>query len=74
MSFPRGLSEEEAAAWEKLAATVRPLHPLKQPARVAETPERAPPPPKAMTAKPAGRKPIETLLISNDKNLINTLL
>ncbi|MEE3217653.1 MAG: Smr/MutS family protein [Pseudomonadota bacterium] len=57
MSFPRGLSDEEAAAWEKLAATVRPLHPLKQPARVTETPERAPPPPKAMTAKPAVRQP-----------------
>ena len=25
MSHPRGLSEEEAAAWEKLAATVQPL-------------------------------------------------
>lgn len=29
MSHPRGLSDEEAAVWEKLAATVVPLHPLR---------------------------------------------
>ena len=29
MSVPRGLSSDEAEAWEKLAATVKPLHPLK---------------------------------------------
>ena len=29
MSHPRGLSEDEAAAWEKLAATVTPLSPPK---------------------------------------------
>ena len=29
MSHPRGLSEDEAAVWEKLAATVVPLHPAR---------------------------------------------
>ncbi|MBX7494962.1 Smr/MutS family protein [Qipengyuania sp. 6B39] len=29
MSAPRGLSEEEVAAWDKLAATVTPLHPVR---------------------------------------------
>ena len=31
MSHPRGLSEAEAAAWEKLSATVEPLHTLPPP-------------------------------------------
>lgn len=31
MSHPRGLSEEEAALWEKVAATVVPLHPVPPP-------------------------------------------
>ncbi len=50
MSFPRGLSDEEAAAWETLAATVEPLHPLKplQP----RPPHKAPPP----APRPAPRK------------------
>ena len=29
MSHPRGLSEEEATAWEKVSATVDPLHPVR---------------------------------------------
>ena len=51
MSFPRGLSEEEAAAWEKLAATVEPLHPLR-PSQPKPPHEAQPPAP-----KPAPRKP-----------------
>ncbi len=31
MSHPRGLSEAEAAVWEKVAATVVPLHPVSAP-------------------------------------------
>ena len=51
MTFPRGLSEEEAAAWEKLAATVEPLHPLR-PRQPGPPHEDQPPAP-----KPAPRKP-----------------
>lgn len=39
MSHPRGLSDEEAAVWEKLASTVVPLHPL--PPRSGEVPVKA---------------------------------
>lgn len=64
MSFPRGLSAEEAAAWEKLAATVEPMHPLRpvqpQPAHPAKPPAppkqarntSAAPRPRAMAAPP----------------------
>ena len=40
MSAPRGLSAEEAEAWEKVAATVEPMHkgPAKQ---IAATPAPA---------------------------------
>ena len=37
MTHPRGLSEDEAAAWEKLAATVTPFEP-RRPARQAVAP------------------------------------
>ena len=51
MSAPRGLSAEEAAAWEKVAATTVPLHPLKpvqpRPAHEAKAPARPAPPKKA---------------------------
>ena len=43
MSVPRGLSEEEAAAWAKLAATVTPLHGRKPKAKVAVTGTTPPP-------------------------------
>ncbi|NNC53262.1 MAG: DNA mismatch repair protein MutS [Erythrobacter sp.] len=33
MSAPRGLSTEEAEAWEKVAATVKPMHARPKPAR-----------------------------------------
>lgn len=40
MTHPRGLSDAEAAAWEKLAATVDPLHPAR-PAAARASPVRA---------------------------------
>lgn len=53
MSSPRGLSSEEAEAWEKLAATVAPLHPRKpvQPKAVVAPKPPAPP-------KPVRRAPV----------------
>ena len=51
MSAPRGLSTEEAEAWEKVAATVKPLH--KRPAKqIAATPAPASAPAKKMLLKP----------------------
>ncbi|MXP29520.1 DNA mismatch repair protein MutS [Porphyrobacter algicida] len=50
MSHPRGLSEEEATAWERLAATVRPLHPARPKAKPAKALQ---PTPKAALAPPA---------------------
>lgn len=50
MSHPRGLSDEEAAVWEKVAATVVPLHPARP------APKRIPAktmPSGAAAAKPA---------------------
>ena len=53
MSHPRGLSAEEAAAWEKVAATVKPLdpQPIAAPTKrlhaVSSQPETNAPPPKA---------------------------
>lgn len=56
MSAPRGLSDAEKAAWERLAATVTPLHPLCSRAETAPAdpkPEaKAPPKPPAKPAKP----------------------
>ena len=59
MSHPRGLSEIEAEAWEKVAKTVDPLHP-QRPMPVAEkvlgtAKSTLPPPPKFV--KPARRIP-----------------
>ena len=44
MPSPRGLSPEEAVLWQKVAATVAPLHPARQAAPVAATAQPAPPP------------------------------
>ena len=56
MSAPRGLSEAEKAAWERLAATVTPLHPLRPRAEtVPADPKpqaKAPPKPPAKSTKP----------------------
>ncbi|RIV75709.1 Smr/MutS family protein [Pelagerythrobacter aerophilus] len=56
MSAPRGLSEAEKAAWERLAATVTPLHPLRPRAgTVPADPKpqaKAPPKPPAKSTKP----------------------
>ena len=51
MSAPRGLSAEEAQAWEKVAATVQPMHvrPTKQ---IAANPAPAPIPHKKLVLKP----------------------
>ncbi len=60
MSAPRGLSEEESEAWEKLAATVTPMHP----AIARPKPEAAKPPPpkqpklrKQQTERPVAAAP-----------------
>lgn len=60
MSAPRGLSEEESEAWEKLAATVTPMHP----AIARPQPEAPKPPPpkqpklrKQQTARPIAVAP-----------------
>ena len=56
MSAPRGLTAEEAAAWDKVAATVEPLHPPAKRAASAEPPvAAAPAPPKPL---PKIRKPV----------------
>jgi DNA-nicking Smr family endonuclease len=54
MKPPRGLSEEEAAAWARLAATVKPMRAL--PARKAIAPVVVEPT-KAITKAPKGRVP-----------------
>jgi len=66
---PRGLSDEERAAWERVASTVVPLHPARLPRRAmpAELPEAAPAahkkaakraqPPTATAHKPARPEP-----------------
>ena len=62
MSHPRGLSAEEAAAWERVAATVKPLDPqpiavpTKRLHAVSSPPETKAPPPKA-TAAPKRKTP-----------------
>ena len=65
MRAPRGLSREEAAAWEKLAATVTPLAPraVTNAVRAAAMAEASAPPPRppAKLAKPASprRSPVK---------------
>ena len=50
MSHPRGLTPEEAALWDKVAATVRPLHPVRPAKAVA-------PPAKAVRSPPPSQNP-----------------
>ncbi len=60
MSAPRGLSSEEAAVWDKLAATVTPLHPARiaKPAVVVPPAPPAPPKPvRASAARPVRQVP-----------------
>lgn len=52
MSHPRGLSGEEAAAWEKVSSTVEPLHPAKVGSRNTE-----PRPSQASTAGTSSTNP-----------------
>ncbi len=79
MSAPRGLSAEEAEAWEKVAATVDRLHPesatgalVRQPVRplpktIRLEPQRPKPAPKPVS--PPARTPQNTLDSSWDKRL-----
>jgi DNA-nicking Smr family endonuclease len=53
MSHPRGLSEEEAAVWEKLAATVVPLHPVRPANKAGAKPVAAPAAVQPIKAAPA---------------------
>ena len=55
MSAPRGLSEEESEAWEKLAATVTPIHPAiaRPEPEVAKPPPPPPKQPKLRKQQPA---------------------
>lgn len=59
MSHPRGLTPEEASAWDKVAATVKPIHPV-QKARAAAVPAKSAraerkPPVAAPAPRPASR-------------------
>ncbi|QKG70571.1 Smr/MutS family protein [Erythrobacter mangrovi] len=56
MSAPRGLTAEESAAWEKLAATVQPLHPRKPVPPIAAVVPVEKSKPKAKTPPPATPK------------------
>ncbi|OYX96040.1 MAG: DNA mismatch repair protein MutS [Novosphingobium sp. 17-62-19] len=55
MRAPRGLSAEEAALWEKVAATITPIHPVRPKAKVAEAVALVPPAPPPKRVK--GRVP-----------------
>ncbi|MCW1402193.1 Smr/MutS family protein [Novosphingobium sp. MW5] len=54
MKPPRGLSAEEAALWSRVAATVKPLRPLRKP--VAVTPDVQSAPAKVAPAQNAARR------------------
>ncbi|PZT87176.1 MAG: DNA mismatch repair protein MutS [Citromicrobium sp.] len=53
MSPPRGLTEEESAAWERLAATAVPLHPRTPPAVLQPAVEQIDPAPRPSTSRKA---------------------
>lgn len=67
MTAPRGLSDSEAAAWARLAASVQPLHParVKQMVRVdaapapswRQTPAKSPVTPRAVLPRPSPSPP-----------------
>ncbi|MFA6220066.1 MAG: Smr/MutS family protein [Erythrobacter sp.] len=57
MSAPRGLTAEESAAWETLAATVTPLHPRKLAKPVTAPVKADPTQPAASPAKPVPHRP-----------------
>ncbi|GGD58685.1 DNA mismatch repair protein MutS [Erythrobacter arachoides] len=59
---PRGLSAEEAAAWDRLARTVKPLVPVRPKPQTgnsdaASSRVKPPPPPPAKVRKPAAARP-----------------
>lgn len=55
MTHPRGLSEEEAAVWEKVAATVVPLHPARKPTKASVRAVTTPVAPQIPKPAPARR-------------------
>ena len=61
MTAPRGLTEEEAEAWEKVAATVAPLHPVRlrveKPRDEPKNPPTPNPKPKKVVMRPAPAPP-----------------
>lgn len=67
MSAPRGLTAEESAAWEKLAATVQPLHPRKPVPPIATIVSVEKPMPKAKTPPPATPKQKAPPVLSQPK-------
>lgn len=61
MSAPRGLSPEEREAWDRLAATVKPLRPRSLSRTQAETVHRASPP-RSASAPPTEKADVSALL------------
>ena len=61
MTAPRGLTEEEAEAWEKVAATVAPMHParlrVEKPKPVVKLPPAPQPKAKRMPVRPVAASP-----------------
>lgn len=61
MSHPRGLSAEEAAAWEKVAATVKPFEARKAAKVPPESVTPSRPVAKVAASKPLPPKPVRTV-------------
>ena len=60
MSHPRGLSADEASAWDRVAATVTPLHPpRKAKAKVASPPAKVAPPARKLATPQSAVRPIK---------------
>ena len=71
MSAPRGLSAEEAEAWEKVAATVEPMH---APVMVKRPSERPTPVlPKKIAVRPHTPKPVVQTPMRSGQNPQNNL-
>ena len=60
MTHPRGLSADEASAWDRVAATVEPLHPpRKVKAKVAAPPAKVEPPARKLATPPPAVRPLK---------------
>ncbi|MCB2088953.1 MAG: Smr/MutS family protein [Sphingomonadaceae bacterium] len=57
MRHPRGLTPDEAELWERVAATVKPLHPARKPPAVPPRPDAPKPPAPLRKAKAAPLPP-----------------